>query len=240
MRTVSLALPLPADTSISWRAPEPRAGLAGLIDKTFGPGATRQELALFAAATTIALALLLAGRAVGIVGAHWSFLQTVTACFLALNAGFVVAIATSTCKRWYHRGEGVSGRSLALVLADGLFQLALTNAVFLRDDPRYAGILGAFFVLGGLLIPRVPLYTRRPVSYLLFFGGILLSSYAAPTIPGLEWFPIVFFTKYFVAHIPREEPYRATTAIEAHSAASDQRSARQTSLTSATPSATAS
>lgn len=208
----AVSLPLPADTSIDWTAPEPRSGLGGVLDKTFGPGATRQEVTLFAGATAGAVALLLVARAAGILGAEWSLLQLLTACFLVLNFGFVTAISTSTCKRWYHRGKGVTGGALALVLVDGAFQLALANGVFLRSDWRYAGILGAFYLLGGLTIPRIPLYARRSVSYLLFSGGVLLSLYAAPRIPGLEWFPTVFFLKYFVAHIPREEPYRAVTA----------------------------
>jgi hypothetical protein len=80
--------------------------------------------------------------------------------------------------------------------------------VFAWGDAQYFAWLGGYFVLGGLAIPRVPLWLRRSASLLFCFGGVLVGLYLAPVVRGLEWFPAIFFLKYFVAHIPREEPYR--------------------------------
>jgi hypothetical protein len=199
---------LPPDTCIEWSHPAPRAGWRGKLDKLGGPGLTTAELGFSTLASVLApTALLLAERS-GVLGIHWTLLQLVTGCFLALNVGFVAVVATGACKRWYHHDGNIQGSALALVLADGLFLLGLANAVFAWGEPQYFVYLGSYFVVGGLAIPRVPLYLRRSASLLLCFGGMLVALYLAPVIRGLEWFPMIFFLKYFVAHIPREEPYR--------------------------------
>jgi hypothetical protein len=179
-----------------------------VLDKAAGPGHTAAEWALFGATSMLAVAALAIAAKTGTLAVQWSLGQLLTACFLALNVGFVVIIACGASKRWYHRGRGVTGGALALVLGDGVFQLALTNGVFAWGDWRYITYLGLYFVLGGSMLPRLRLHLQRPAGLLLCFGGVLLALYVAPPITGLEWFPIVFFLKYFVAHIPREEPYR--------------------------------
>jgi hypothetical protein len=199
---------LPADTCIDWSHPAPRAGWRGVLDKSAGPGLTRAELRFATLALLLAPAALLLAERSGVLGVDWTLPQLLTACFLALNVGFVAIIATGACKRWYHRDGNIQGSALALVLADGLFQLGLANAVFAWTEPQYFAYLGSYFVAGGLTIPRVPLHLRRSVALLACFGGVLVAMYLAPGIPGLEWFPLIFFLKYFVAHIPREEPYR--------------------------------
>lgn len=207
-RRVTLELPLPADTRIEWSIPEPRPGLAGVLDRMAGPGLQPAELGLFAAASLAAVTALVVAERSGVLGVSWSPGQLLVACFLALNVGFVCIIATGASKRWYHRHGPIRGRALTLVLVDGLFQLALANAVFAWGDPRYLLALGPLFVFGGLLIPRLPLHLCRPIALMLCFVGVLDSLYVAPMIAGLEWFPLIFFLKYFVAHLPREEPYR--------------------------------
>jgi hypothetical protein len=201
-------LRLPPDTCIDWSHPAPRPGWRGVLDKSAGPGLTSAELRFSTLALLLAPTLLLLAERSGVLGVHWNLLQLLTACFLALNVGFVAVIATGACKRWYHRDGNIQGSALALVLADGLFLLGLANAVFAWGEPQYFVYLGSYFVVGGLAIPRVPLYLRRSASLLFCFGGMLVALYLAPVIRGLEWFPMIFFLKYFVAHIPREEPYR--------------------------------
>jgi hypothetical protein len=209
---MSEQLRLPSDTCIEWAYPALRTGWRGVLDKSAGPGLTTAEVRFSMLALVLAPAALLLAECSGVLGVRWTLLQLLTGCFLALNVAFVVVVASGACKRWYHRDGNIQGPALALVLADGLFQLGLANAVFAWGEAQYFAYLGGYFVLGGLAIPRVPLYLRRSASLLFCFGGMLVAFYLAPVIRGLEWFPVIFFLKYFVAHIPREEPYRPASA----------------------------
>jgi hypothetical protein len=102
--------------SINWNVPPPRRGLIGALDKFVGPGATRAELLLqFAVAIVAAVAApVYASRVVE----GWSWLQYGVCCALAFDtAGGIVTNATSSAKRWYHRGGQVLQQHIAFALS---------------------------------------------------------------------------------------------------------------------------
>ena len=93
-------------TRINWNYPQPRTGLAGALDKFFGPGTTSAEAwleAVFAVMAGVALPTY-----AFLKGFEWTPVQYLVATFLALDiAGGIVTNATTSAKRWYHReGRG--------------------------------------------------------------------------------------------------------------------------------------
>ncbi|MGH3087063.1 MAG: hypothetical protein ACRDSJ_07060 [Rubrobacteraceae bacterium] len=191
---------------IDWKAPPPRAGMAGAMDKFVGPGATRAELALqFAAAILAAVAApLYASRA----AEDWSWLQYVVCCALAFDvAGGIVTNATSSAKRWYHRaGQGF--RQHIGFMSLHLLHLLVVSWLYLAFDAAWLVIAGAYLLCSAVVVLSVPHYLQRPVALATYACALLISMYALPQPEGLEWFLPLFYLKLLVSHLPKEEPYR--------------------------------
>ena len=62
-------------------------------------------------------------------------------------------------------------------------------------------------MLASFLILRVPLYVQRPFALLLYLGGLILTFYVLPAIPGLEWFLPIFYMKLLISHLILEAPF---------------------------------
>lgn len=92
--------------TINWEAPSPRSGIAGLLDRFVGPGATGGELALqFVLPVLAAIAALL--YALRVVES-WSWLQYTACCALAL-----IQLAGSSQKRLPAQNAGITALSRA-------------------------------------------------------------------------------------------------------------------------------
>jgi hypothetical protein len=76
-------------------------------------------------------------------------------------------------------------------------------------DWLYLAIVFGLIAAAALIVIATPLYLKRPVSLTLLCVALLASIYIITPVPGLEWLPPFLFLKLVVAHIVREEPYRA-------------------------------
>lgn len=192
--------------AIDWKIPPPRRGFAGAIDRFIGPGATKAELAI--QYTIPVLAAIAAPIYASRVVEHWSWLQYVVCCVLALDiAGGVITNATSTAKRWYHR-RGQGFRQHFGFVCIHLLHLLIVSWVYLAFNVPWLLIAGIYLLVSSALVLSVPQYLVRPVALVAFACALLMSMYVLPNPVGLEWFLPLFFLKLLVSHLPKEEPYR--------------------------------
>lgn len=192
---------------IQWQAPEPRTGLAGLMDKFIGPGATRAELILQF------LFPLLAAAAAAVYahqsGATWSALHYTVAVILALDmVGGVITNATAAAKRWYHRQGQDMNHHMQFVSAHFL-HLVVVAWLFVDGGLLWGIISGVYLLAAAGAILTVPLYLQRPVALTTYAGALLLSIYFLQQPLGLEWFLPLFFLKLLVSHLPKEAPFQS-------------------------------
>ena len=60
------------------------------------------------------------------------------------------------------------------------------------------------YLLGATLsILKSPIYLQRPLSMILYLGGLVINTYLFAAIPGLEWFLPVYFLKLLVSYLPQ-------------------------------------
>lgn len=191
-----------------WHVPVPRAGLAGQWDSFIGPGATRAETWLILGASIFGVALPLFYAVSYNPG--WSILQIIVAVCIGLDLwGGVVANATSTTKRWYHRpGQGFTQH--LLFVCTHVLHIALFAWLFRSLDWYFVGVVGGYLLITTLLVLKAPLYLRRPFALLICCGALIVNSYVVAPTPGLEWFVPVLFLKLIIGHIVPEEPYLPT------------------------------
>jgi hypothetical protein len=191
---------------INWDYPQPRPGIAGSLDKFFGPGTTRAEAwieGVFCIAAAIAMPLY-----AYLNGFNWSLIQYILATLIAFDmVGGIITNATSSAKRWYHRpGQGFKEHFSFIALHVGY--VFLVAWLFRSMDWTYFGVFSAGLLLAALIVLRAPLYLRRPLALGIIVIALLVNSYGfSPTI-GLEWFVPFLFTKLIASHALREEPYR--------------------------------
>ncbi|MFX1534700.1 MAG: hypothetical protein ACFFDI_10800 [Promethearchaeota archaeon] len=191
---------------IDWNYPEPRTGLLGSWDRFIGPGATRSEVLL------ILIPALLAGIAVPLYAIYanlnWNLLQLIVATLAALDlVGGVVANASSSTKRWYHR-EGQGFKDHFLFTAIHIIYPFLVAWLFLSMDWVFFVAVASYLLISAVIILKTPLYLQRPLALLIFLGVLVLNTYILNSPVGLEWLVPVLFLKLIVAHLIREEPYR--------------------------------
>lgn len=184
----------------------PRQGVAGVLDRFVGPGATGAELMLQFSLPLCAAIVAPAYAAYAVVG--WSHAQYLICAILAFDViGGVITNATSSGKRWYHRaGQGMS-QHLGFVTAH-LAHLFLVGWIYPGLDLDWPAVSGGYLIVTSAAIIGAPLYLRRPVALIAYMGALLLSIYMLTAPIGLEWFLPLFYLKLLVAHLPREEPYR--------------------------------
>ena len=150
-------------------------------------------------------------------GLDWGWLQFVAGAFFAFNFGFAIAIGTTALKRYFHLQGDIRGFSVVILLGDAAFQVVLFDAVFVSAPVfgfawGYSIGLAGFITLAGLVILHAPLYIRRAAAHAFFLSGMVMAVYGLPQVNGMEWFPYLILYKYISCHMPREEPYRPTSA----------------------------
>lgn len=183
----------------------PRPGAAGLWNRLVGPGATRAESAfvvlwaVLCAVGVVAYALL--------ANVSWSAPQLAVVALLALDVGGgVAANALNSAKRWFHRhGQGFREHFGFVLVHLHPFPLAL---LFPGFGWGTATVVYVYLLIAAIVVLLVPLYLKRPVAFVLYCGGLVVSAYAVSPPPGLEWFAPFFFLKLLVAHLLPEEAYR--------------------------------
>jgi hypothetical protein len=194
------------NTRIEWECPEPRKGLLGQWDEFIGPGATRAENILI-----ISFALL-SGAAMVLYGTSQSLFACtrclIFAVLLAVDlGGGVIANASSTTKRWYHRPGQTIKDHLSFVAFHAL-HLFIVAYLFRLHDWLWAGLFFGLLMGSALILQAVPLYLQRPVAAGLYVITLLVNFYLLPPTRGMEWFIPVFFLKLLIGHLVQEEPYR--------------------------------
>lgn len=192
--------------SINWNYPAPRRGMAGVVDKLFGPGATSAEVWLqtiipFSAA--IAAPIYAAGLDIG-----WSFLQYLVCAVLALDIiGGIITNATSSAKRWFHRTGQGAFQHMGFVLVH-LCHLTLVSWLYLSFDLVWIVVTGGYLLVAALCITNIALYLQRPIAMVFYAGALMIILYGIEQPVGLEWFLPMFYIKLLLSHLPKEEPYR--------------------------------
>lgn len=189
-----------------WIPPAPRGGLAGVLDKFVGPGATRAELWLqFAGAAVIAVLCF---------GFYWGSaalsdpLRIVVVALLAFDiGGGVITNATSSAKRWYHRTGQTPIRHMGFV-ALHVVQLGLVAWLFAPQPWLYLGASYALLLAVAALVLAVPLYLQRPVAFAAYGCCFLATQLPLFTLEGLGWFLPLLYFKLLVSHLVRETPFR--------------------------------
>lgn len=191
-----------------WSFPVPHTGFVGQWDRFIGPGATRAEIWLILGASVFGGVLPLFYALSYAPG--WSIIQLIVAVCIGLDLwGGVVANATSTTKRWYHRAGQGFVQHLLFVCAH-ILHIALLVWLFRSLDWYFAGVIGGYLLITTLLILKAPLYLRRPLALLVCCGSFPVNSYVVSPTSGLEWFVPVLFLKLIIGHIVPEEPYLST------------------------------
>jgi hypothetical protein len=191
---------------INWKHPEPRQGLAGVLDRFVGPGATKGELFLqftFALLMSISVILYAHFNNLG-----WSVIQHIVAALIAFDlAGGIVTNATASAKRWYipmwHKTKWCW-----TLIATNIFAPFLVAWVFRSMDWFFGMVVYSYAVIAPILLLKVPLHLQRPTAFILFCGAMLTDIYLFKPIPGLEWFLPFYFMKVILSQAIREEPYR--------------------------------
>lgn len=176
----------------------PRRGLLGVWDRLNGPGATRAENVLNATWALLAPAALVTFARTADL--DWNAWQLGVTALLALDlAGGVSANASPAARRWWHR-PGQGRRQPLAFLAAHVHPFVLA-ALFPGFGWTTAASMYAALLLAGTLILASPVAVRRPTAYVLFTITLLMTMYAWPTVPGLEWFAPVFYLKLLLAHL---------------------------------------
>ena len=194
-------------TPIDWVSPEPRRGVAGLLDRAFGPGHSRGELLLQL------LAPLFAALAVPVLvqwtALPWSAWQQFLAALLALDGvGGAITNSSSSAKRWFHRPGQGPVQHLGFVMSH-LLHFALVAWTFADSNLHWFVGASGYLLIAAPLVIYAPRHLQRPVAAGLMALGFLYSSLCLPEIKGLQWLLPVFYLKLLGAHLTREEPYRS-------------------------------
>jgi hypothetical protein len=187
--------------TVNAEALKPRRGLAGMVDRLAGPGATPVELLL---QFTVAFA---AAAAAGV----WYLRTTDSRPWLAAIAivlgfdlaGGVVTNATASAKRWFHR-EGQGFAQHIGFIAAHILHLAVIAFVVFPASWHYFGVASGILIGGALVILLTPPALTRPIALAVFAIVIVVHRGVLPVPRGLEWFTPIFFLKLFVSHLVPE------------------------------------
>lgn len=185
----------------------------GKPDALMGTGATRAEkmLTSLGAAAGVSLYVYFAWTNAYV----WSWWQYAIAMLLALDVGGgVVANALNSCKRFYFAPLQANETGFTRLAKNHLAFTALhvhplaIAFVFGANAWTYGIVWYGALVASAFVLPRVPLYLRRPTALLLIFLALLGNYYFIAPVPGFEWFVPALFLKIVYGHLVREEPYR--------------------------------
>lgn len=177
----------------------PRNGLAGVVDRLTGPGATNAELLLQLVPSLVAMVaapIFALNQPV-----QWTPLQIGFIALLAFDiVGGILTNATATAKRWYHR-PGQSWRQHLAFVSLHLIHVLLVALLFRGGDWGFWIGTSGYLLAASVVILGSPLYLQRPVALGLYGLALLGDRYIVAPTAGLEWFLPFFFLKILVSHL---------------------------------------
>lgn len=178
---------------------EPRAGIVGYWDRFIGPGATRAEQSLIiAAALTGALAQWIHSVRIQPDASIWLHLLAAVLMFDIL--GGVIANATASARRWYHRPGQGARHHLGFIALHGL-HLALVAALYRGGDWSWFAMAYAAVLCGATAVVALPAYLKRPMALLLVSAVVIADTFWLAPTPLLPWFLPLLFLKLLYSHL---------------------------------------
>ncbi len=183
--------------------PQPRAGLAGALDRFIGPGASPAEIALqFGVAAAAAVGAFLYAAWVGVPS--WSWPHHAVAVLLGFDVmGGVVTNATASARRWYRREGRTARHHMTFVLAHGA-HLVVVWLLFAGRDALWLAGAALYLIVAAASILATPRALQRAVALSAYTGALALCLYILPEPPGLEWFLPLFYLKLLVSYLPAD------------------------------------
>jgi hypothetical protein len=179
-----------------------------------GTGATRTEKILGWGSCFIVPGILILANHRTEVLSNDMFLLALTL-FLAFDVGGgVVCNSLNSCKRFYHSPvrseEGIIGRILKNHFLFSLFHIhpILVWGLFLKESIAWGVLWYILLNISSMVISKVPLYIKRPVSMAIIMLAIMMNQYFIPPVNGFEWLMPLLFIKIVYSHMVMEEPYR--------------------------------
>jgi hypothetical protein len=149
---------------------------------------------------------------------QWNPIQIVLALIIGFDiGGGMVSNALNSCKRFYETPLKVDEDKTAKYAKDCRIFIGLhihpivVGLLYNNMDWFYALVWYAVFMTSVLIVYKVPLYLKRPVSVLLTLIAIVLNIYVIESVIGFEWFIPMLFIKIVCGHLIREEPYDKVT-----------------------------
>ncbi len=186
---------------------------SGPPDLAVGTGATSAERALVWGSGLAGGAAVAVAWYLGVW--PWAWWQYLIVGLIALDiAGGVVANATNSCKRFYHTPSGPESTAAERFFKRGmtfdvLHVYPIVVALVLPGGSAGIGVAWYVALIGSAAAVRAtPLYLKRPVAFLLIGVAVVVSTYALPPAPGVEWLMPLLFLKIVYGHGVQEEPYR--------------------------------
>lgn len=184
----------------------------GKTDVINGTGAYREEkIIAFIGSAIIPIVLifqLILGRL------EWTPLQILIGLFIGFDiGGGMVSNALNSCKRFYETPLKTNEGKGAKYAKDNRIYLGLhihpivVGLLYNNMDWFYALTWYAIFMASVLIVCKMPLYLKRPVSVLLTLIAIVVNLYLITPVIGFEWFIPMLFIKIVCGHLIREEPY---------------------------------
>ncbi len=177
----------------------PRQGILGVWDLIVGPGMSVSELWLCLTPTLLATTAVPLYAIKNNLG--WNVWQLIIAAIFAFDlVGGAIVNVTPTAKRWHHKAEnGFKYHFLFITLHLHPFIIAW---LYLEGKLKYSLLIYTYLIIATLIILLSPLYLQKSVVMLLYIGSILLNNYILFPVPGMEWFPAVYFLKLLVSYLP--------------------------------------
>lgn len=186
---------------------------SGKKDFVNGTGAYFEEKILGYLGSLIIPIILLVLNLNGVL--QWDYYQIIVAGLLAFDlGGGMISNSLNSGKRFYHteakETEGKAGKFLKNHLLFGLIHVHpfIIGLMFNNMDWIYGLQWYLIFIGSVLIVHKIPLYLKRPVSMLMVLIAILINNFFILPIEGFGWFIPVLFLKIVYGHMVREEPYR--------------------------------
>lgn len=193
--------------------PTIRWSYSGPPDLAVGTGATTAERALTWVTGSLAAAVYVALGISDVLS--WTWWQLLIAAAVAFDvAGGVVANTLNSCKRFFHAPPTDEEPRYVGIFRNELFFAALhvhpiVIAAFLPENRLLTGVFWYIALQLCVLVVRlVPLYLKRPVSFLLISLAIIIELYFVSFSTAFAWLVPFLFLKIVYGHGVREEPYR--------------------------------
>ncbi|MEV2237485.1 hypothetical protein [Micromonospora sp. NPDC049891] len=196
----------PPGVRVDWRVPPPRPGLAGAVDRFFGPGRSRRENLAEAGAHLLVLSLLAGYVLRQARGQHWSVVEIVVTAVIAVDlVGGVLTNATNAAKRWYHR-PGQRARRLGFVAAHLAYPVVVTLLPAAGADPAWLLANAALLLVAAIVVESAPVDVKRLIAMALYLVAVLVNLTFLPLAPAYAWFPLLFYLKLLVCFLVLEAP----------------------------------